>query len=106
MVMFRWFTESQMKPNADKCWLILNCFDKKEIKIDRDTIKSSNCEKLLGVKVDKKINFNPHVAGLCKKANQKVHALSRVNPYMLVAKKRSLVNAFFISQYLSLIIVH
>ena len=43
-VMFRWFTENQMKPNADKCHLILNCHDQKEIKIGSETIKSSNCE--------------------------------------------------------------
>ena len=26
-VMFRWFTENQMKPTADKCHLFLNCSD-------------------------------------------------------------------------------
>ena len=53
--MSRWFTENQMKPIADKCQLTLNFSNQRKIKINNKTIKSSNCEKLLGIKVDKKI---------------------------------------------------
>lgn len=50
-VIFKWFRENQMKPNAKRCHLISNCSDLQEIKIDCETIKSSYCEKLLGIKV-------------------------------------------------------
>ena len=97
--MFKWFTDNQMKANADKCHLILNCSDQQKIKINGEYIKSSDCEKLLGIKIDKSLNFNKHVEGLCQKASQKMHALSRVTPYMSVSKKRILMNAFFTSQF-------
>ena len=98
--MFNWFAENEMKPNANKCHLILNCSDRKQIKINNETIKSSNYEKLLGIQINKKLIFNKHVGGLCKKASQKMHALARITPYMLIKKKKCmLMNAFFKSQF-------
>ena len=63
------------------------------------TIKRSKCEKRLGIKIDNKLNFNTHVDEICKKAGQKLNALSRVTPYMDLSKRRILLNAFFISQF-------
>ena len=76
-VIFKWFRENQMKPNAKRCHLISNCSDLQEIKIDCETIKSSYCEKLLGIKVHKKLNFNAHVESLCKRASQKSACISQ-----------------------------
>ena len=70
--MFNWFAENEMKASADRCHLILNCSDRKQIKINNETIKSSNYEKLLGIQIDKKLTFNEHVVGLCQKASQKI----------------------------------
>ena len=56
--MFNWFAENEMKASADKCHLILNCSVRKQIKINNETIKSSNYEKLLGIQIDKKLTFN------------------------------------------------
>lgn len=36
---------------------------------------------------------------MCKKASNKLHALSRVSPYMSLRKKKILMNAFFSSQF-------
>ena len=84
--MFNWFTENEMKANADNCHFILNCSDQKQIKINNETIKSSNCEKLLGIQIDKKLTINKHVGNLCKKASRKRHALARITPYMSIKK--------------------
>ena len=84
--MFNWFSENEMKANTDKCHLILNCSDRKQIKINNENIKSSNYEKLLGIQIDKKLTFHKHVGGLCKKASQKMHALARITPYMSIKK--------------------
>ena len=97
--MFNWSAENEMIANADKCHLILNGSDRKQIKINNGTIKSSNYEKLLGIQIDKKLTFNKHVGGLCKKASQKMHALARITPYMSIKKNRMLMNAFFKSQF-------
>ena len=80
-----------MKGNTDKCRLIVSTEEPIEIGVDEPLIKSSTCEKLLGVKIDNKLNFDTHVKGLCKKASNKLRALARVRPQ----KKKILMNSFF-----------
>ena len=63
-----------MKNNSDKCYLIISTDDVAEIQIG-DCNK--NHEKLLGVKIDNKLNFDDHVKSLCKKASR----LARITPY-------------------------
>ena len=55
--------------------------------------------KLLGVFIDKKFNFNEHVSRLCKKGNQKLHALVRVSKYLSSVKLRILMKSFIESQF-------
>ena len=47
-------------------------------------IERSDCEKMLGVKIDYKLNFDEHVKTLCNKVNNKLRALARATPYMSV----------------------
>ena len=70
-----------------------------EIRVGESLIKSSTCEKLLGVKIYNKLNFDTHVKGLCKKANNKLRALARATPYMPLKKKKLLMNSFFNAQF-------
>ena len=58
-----------MKGNTDKCYLIVSINEPMEIRVGESLIKSSTYEKLLGVKIDNKLNFDTHVKDLCKKAN-------------------------------------
>ena len=67
--------------------------------MDNYNIKSSKSKKLLGIKIDNKLNFNTHFDEICKKAGQKLNALVRVTPSMDLSKRRILLNAFFISQF-------
>ena len=97
--LFYWFANNQMKANPDKRHLLTSSSNKVSICVDNYNIKSSKCEKLLGIKIDNKLNFNTHVDEICKKAGQKLNALSRVTPYMDLSKRRILLNAFFISQF-------
>ena len=62
-------------------------------------IKNTNCEKLLGIKVDSRLNFNEHLDGIIKKASRKINALSRITPFMNISKRRILMNSFFNSQF-------
>ena len=41
-----------MKGNTDKCHLIVSTDEPIEIRVGESLIKCSNCEKLLGVKID------------------------------------------------------
>ena len=58
-----------MKGNTDKCYLIVSIDEPMEIRVGESLIKSSTYEKLLGVKIDNKLNFDTHVKDLGKKAN-------------------------------------
>ena len=88
-----------MKANLDQCHLLTSSFDKVSTCVDNYNIKSSKCEKLLGIKFDNKLNFSNHIDEICKKAGQKLNALSRVIPYMGLSKRCILLNAIFISQF-------
>ena len=50
--------------------------------IGTSNIEQSDKEKLLGVTLDKNLDFNCHVEEICKKTGQKLHALARVAKFM------------------------
>ena len=51
------------------------------------------------MKIDNKLNFNEHVSKLCKKGNQKLHALARISKYTSKDKLRLMMRAFITSQF-------
>ena len=70
--LFKWFSHNQMRGNTDKCHLLLSKDESSEIHIGDSIIKSSTCEKLLGIKIDSKLRFDDHIQDLCNKANIKL----------------------------------
>ena len=52
--LFKWSSDNQMKANPSKCHLLISFRSQSELKIGNVTIKSSICEKLLGIKIDNK----------------------------------------------------
>ena len=56
-------------------------------------IEGSSSEKFLGVTVDSNFTFENHINGLCKKGNQKLHALARCAKYMSTEKRRTVLKA-------------
>ena len=85
--LFQWFYGNQMKANPDKCHFICSSNEKLNIVIEEQTISNSNCEKLLGVLLDSKLTFKPHVDSICKKAGLKLNTISRIIPYMDFSKR-------------------
>ena len=51
------------KNNVDKCHALVTMKKFVSIKIWDYTIDNSECEKLLGVKIDINLNFNDHISG-------------------------------------------
>ena len=78
---FRWFKGNQMKANPDKCHLLVTTNALTSVNINGFQIRNSTEEKLLGVKLGSKLSFEVSVSSLCKKASQKVHALTRIVNY-------------------------
>ena len=98
-MLFKWLSDNQMKTKNDKCHFIISSNDASEIKIGNSMIKSSNFEKLLGVKIDTKLTYNDHTKGLRRKANSDLCALERFTPYMGLGKSKLLMNSFFAATF-------
>ena len=68
--LFQWFLDSQIKRNSDRCskqsCMITSKQSCMNLKTRNINIENSACEKLLGVKVNKKLNFNEHLYGIIK----------------------------------------
>ena len=96
-----WFENNLMKLNEDKChFLILGKLNEHMFaKVGDELIWESTEEKLLGVTIDKNINFNSHLSILCKKAGQKVTVLARVAKLLTFHKRRLLLKSFIESQF-------
>ena len=97
--MFDWFSEDFLKANADKCHLIASSKVPADIQISDIKVTSQSRDKLLGIHIDNRLNFDYHVSQLCKKASKKLHALTRIFKYVETSKHRVLVNFFITSQF-------
>ena len=98
-LILNWFRVNQMKSNDDKCNLIVCNQDNVSVSLGNETIKESNSVELLGVNIDKNLNSNEHVTSLCKKANQKLHAMVRVAKYLNEGKLKIVMKTFIQSQF-------
>ena len=99
--LLKWFKENSMVANPAKFQVIFpgspNC--NISIYIDGAIIENSNIVKLLGVLIDDKLSFYPHISEISKKANNRIKALLRIR-YMLSQSKRDIIfNVFIMSIY-------
>ena len=58
-----------------------------------------NTAKLLGILIDRDLSFNVHVKMICKKASQKLAAISRLANILSKDKRKLLIRTFFESQF-------
>ena len=100
-ILNKWYSDNLMKLNDKKCHLLMfgNKKHQHTITIGNSVINESNSQQLLGVNIDKNLNFSDHVNTLCKKASQKLHALARISPYMGQDKVKLIMNAFIKSHF-------
>ena len=95
-----WFENNYMKLNQSKChFLVSGNIHELWIKVGDEMIWESAEEKLLGVTIDKNLNFNSHLSTICKKAGHKVTALSRVIKLLPFDRSRELMKTFIESQF-------
>ena len=57
-------------------------------------------KKVLGITIDDKLTFTPHFGNKIKKANRKLHALSRVKRYMGFEQNKFIMPCFIKSQFI------
>ena len=97
--LLKWFTDNLLKANPEKYHLLVSTNEKRHLNVGEVEISNSKCEKLLGIKIDSKLMFDSHVKSLCKKASQKLNALSRVVYQLDFNQRKLLMNAFITSQF-------
>ena len=93
--LFDWFSNSQMKANSDKCHLRTSATASITAEIKVNEILNSESEKILSVTIDNKLSLNNNLQKILKKANQKVHDLARITPYMSIPKRKQLINSLY-----------
>ena len=99
-ILLDWFTINEMKPNADKCHLLVaNQKEMTSVKLGGKVITNDQSVELLGVKIDKNLNFTEHVTKLCKKGSQKLHALARISKYLSKDQLKLITKSFVTTQF-------
>ena len=104
-IVLNWFKTNEMKPNNDKCHLIVPVVNNRSyssksfIHLGNELLENEPSVKLLGVQIDEKLNFEEHVTNLLKKGNQKLHALMRISKYLEEDKLKVIMKTFIESQF-------
>ena len=97
----QWFQNNQMKMNPDKCNLLIagHKWEHAWATVGDTKIWENDRVKLLGVTIDNKLRFDTHLSEVCRKAENKLSALTRIFRFLSFDKRRLLVKAFFESQF-------
>ena len=96
-----WFENNHMKLNADKCHLLIsgNKYEHCWVNTGVSKLWESSNVKLLGVNIDNHLKFDKHLSGICSKASQKLHILTRLAKFLTFEQKRMIFKSFFESQF-------
>ena len=78
----------------DKCHLLISSNENITVKISEYEIQKSQCEELLGVELDWKVNCDDHISNGCEKARGELNALIRIEPFLGLSKRLILMNGF------------
>ena len=97
-----WFKINSLKVNPREFQIVI--LGKKNrlkysLKIGSTTAKESDEVELLGITIDKALNFKRIIENLCRTAQCKFHALRRIRKYLALDKTKLLRNAFIDSQF-------
>ena len=69
------------------------------LNINSNSIIFSNWVKILGIKIESRLNFEPHVSDLCKSAARQLNALLRLKPYLTFEARKTLIESFVYSNF-------
>ena len=69
------------------------------IKVDKSAVKVKSSVKLLGVQIDAELNFNLHIADICRYRANQLNALISLRKYLGFEQKKALINSYFYSNF-------
>ena len=89
MFLHKWFHENHKVLNPGKCHYVVIGDDDPSHKIilNNNEIASFSEEKLSGILLDSKLNFDSHITSLYRNACQKLSTLARINHYVTPDQK-------------------
>ena len=95
----RWFNNNYMKLNAEKCEFITtgHRFEHLRLNVEEIQVWEINKVKLLGI--HNELKFDDHITKICRKANSKLSALSRLARYLSMEQKKLLYMSFIEAQF-------
>ena len=98
----KWFYANAMVLNPEKCHYMClgsNVDNMEEFNSLDYKLNNSEEETMLGIKIDRKLNFQNHINDLCRKASQKINALNRIASYIDVHKRKIIYTSIIKSQF-------
>ena len=92
-----WFDCNYMKLNEDKCHLIISGHKSEAMfaKIGQTKIWESKKQKLLGLIIDRQLNFDEFLISLCKKCCKKVKRFSKIGKLFKLRTKETFNEKFY-----------
>ena len=97
-----WFYENFMILNPEKSHYMClgkNLDDNEVLNFNNLIIESSKEVEILGIKIDKNLNFNNHIKSICRKAGQKLSALLRTSSNLNMKQEKLLYKSMIKSQF-------
>ena len=95
-----WFEANMMEANASKFQaIVLNTKDHIIFNINGAQITSEDQVKLLGVSLDKDLNFHHHVETIIRKAGAKLRVLQRLSKLLDTPSKMQIFHSFILSHF-------
>ena len=91
-----------MKLNQDKCHLLVFGYKNENVlaNLGNKKIWESNKQKLLGLDIDRNLNFSDHVSSLCRRAGNKFSVLARLSNFESFKQTYSFENFYRISLWI------
>ena len=97
----KWFNHNHMKLNTEKCEFLItgHRFEHLWLDVGETQVWEKNQVKLLGVTIDNELKLDDHITKICRKANSKLSALSRLARYLSMEQKKLLYMSFIEAQF-------
>ena len=95
MIAEDWFFENYTILNQGKCYFMCigkNVSYSESFNLNHLNSKNWNEVKILGIAIDRNLNFKGHIKNICRKAGQKLSALLRISLHINTDKKTLQIN--------------
>lgn len=98
-----WFENNNMQANAEKFQVTLftrETITDFSVNVNGNVLKSESCVKLLGMLIDDKLTFDPHVSNICKRAIGQLKTMYRLPKVLSIDCRLKMYSAFIISNFM------